>query len=82
MKAECKIRIEFDSVREADAVLSALKQEEEFKKRSVSKVNVEGNALSVEIIADDMVALRATANSYLRYLQAINSISGGNENEI
>jgi tRNA threonylcarbamoyladenosine modification (KEOPS) complex Pcc1 subunit len=73
--------VEFASDADAAAALTALKQEEEFKKRSDSSINVQGKSISVDITADDVVALRATANSYLRALQAIQSVNGGNDDE-
>lgn len=81
MKGKCSITIEFGSDSDALAALEALKQEEEFKKRSESSINVNDKLLTVDIVADDAVALRATANSYLRVLQAMESIDGGNGDE-
>ncbi len=81
MKGKCSITIEFPSERDALAAVEALKQEEEFKKRSESFISVNNKSVSVEIRADDSVALRATVNSYLRVLQAIESVNGGNDDE-
>ncbi len=81
MKGKCSITIEFASERCALAAVAALKQEEEFKKRSDSSISVKGKMFFVSIDADDVVALRATVNSYLRALQAMESVNGGNEYE-
>ncbi|MFA6531224.1 MAG: KEOPS complex subunit Pcc1 [Candidatus Micrarchaeia archaeon] len=74
IKGKCRIELKFDSEADANAAHAALKQEEEFKKRSDSRVSVSGKSLSVDIDGEDVVALRATANSYLRALQAIESV--------
>lgn len=81
MKGKSNVCIEFSSESDALAALTALKQEEEFKKRSNSKVSVNGRCILIEITADDLVALRATLNSYLRLLQTIESININNINE-
>jgi len=81
MKGESQIKIDFDTEQDAQSALLALKREEEFKKRSVSNISVQGSTLVIDIEAEDIVSLRATVNSYLRYLQVFESINGGNEDE-
>jgi tRNA threonylcarbamoyladenosine modification (KEOPS) complex Pcc1 subunit len=74
MKGNCVLKIEFATPAAAKAAHASLKQEEEFKKRSESQVSQVGSFLLIEIKAEDVVALRATANSYLRALQTLESI--------
>lgn len=81
MKGKCRIEVEFDSGADAKAAHDSLKQEEEFKKRSNSKVTASGSLLAVDIEGDDVVALRATANSYLRALQAMESVNRCGNND-
>lgn len=74
MKCSCEMTVDFASQKDAEAAVVSLKQEEEFKKRSESKVNVRGSSVHVSVVADDVVALRATMNSYLRALQAMSAV--------
>ncbi|MBU0586109.1 hypothetical protein KJ780_01210 [Candidatus Micrarchaeota archaeon] len=57
--------------KEAENIISALKKEEVANARVSSKMEIKEGKLLISISAEDMVALRATANSYLRYLQMI-----------
>ena len=81
MKGKSRMEVKFDSEAGAKAALSALKQEEEFKKRSISKVTAVGSSIIIEVNAEDVVALRATANSYLRALQAMEAVGNANIND-
>ena len=79
MRSEAEINIFFDSEDETKSTMIALKQEEEFKKRSTSKIIRNGNKLTIRIDASDIVALRATLNSYLRDVQVIENIEKNEE---
>ena len=72
MKAS--LEIEFGSPKQAQHAVKALEQETEFKKRGGSKIAAKGSELHVAIETEDIVALRATLNSYLRLLQIIKGI--------
>jgi tRNA threonylcarbamoyladenosine modification (KEOPS) complex Pcc1 subunit len=76
------IEIEFASVSETEAVLSALLPEVKGSKtrRSEIEVEMEGKVLILKIIARDTTALRAICNSYLRWIATIievNRLVGG-----
>lgn len=81
MKCSAKIQFHFKTSADCSSALHALKSEEEYKKRAFTDLQAEGNTLHAQIEAEDVVALRATLNSILRYLQVIQNINGGNLNE-
>ncbi len=68
------MKFHFSTAKQAVDAKTALAQETEFKKRANSQVSCKGNVLDVSISADDPVALRATANSYLRLLSVIEKL--------
>lgn len=70
------MRALFKDERGAEGALRSLKGEQEASKRVGSRVFRDGKALVVEADASDIVALRATLNAYLRYLQTIEGIDG------
>jgi len=59
-----------------DAVETALIPETESpsSKRSRTEVRIQGNQLVIETFASDTTALRASLNSYLRWVQGIQGI--------
>lgn len=59
---------------QAQAIIAALKKEDASNKRFSSTISMKGGKLSIEVEAEDIVALRSTLNSYLRYLQTIESV--------
>jgi tRNA threonylcarbamoyladenosine modification (KEOPS) complex Pcc1 subunit len=73
MKASASIRIRFSSKKQLETVLKAL--EPEAKKPSTMRSSValkkEGEFLVLHIEAKDTVALRATLNAYLRWINSI-----------
>lgn len=77
MKGKAVVRVSFPEGKAAEDAVRALKGEEESKGRMSSRVSLEGNELVVEAEGADMVALRATLNAYLRYLQEMENIEGG-----
>ncbi len=76
MRASCRLRVLFPDEGSAENALRSLKGEEEFRKRVDSRVSRERNELVVDADGADIVALRATLNAYLRYLQTIEGIDG------
>lgn len=80
MKHSAGIKARFADASKAKAALEALKAEEGSKARVRSKVEAHGEEVSVSVEADDVVALRATLNSYLRYLQIFEGVKEKNEN--
>ena len=59
-----------------DAVKTALKPEAESpsSERSRTEVSIRGNELVIKTFASDTTALRASLNSYLRWVQGIQGI--------
>ena len=78
MRAEARISAEFPSVRAAQSAEKALKGEEAREKRFSSSVSRTGKTVKVEVKGTDVVAVRAAANAFLRYLQTFEGIEGEN----
>ncbi|MDD5337602.1 MAG: KEOPS complex subunit Pcc1 [Candidatus ainarchaeum sp.] len=57
--------------KEAESIIAALKKEDASNKRFSSTISMRAGKLVIKVEAEDMVALRSTLNSYLRYLQTI-----------
>jgi len=74
MKTKCFIEMGFPDKDAANAALKAVSHEGAIGKRSGAKVSVEGQSLKIEIRAEDVVALRAASNAFLRALQAFEDI--------
>jgi len=68
LKAEFKIK--FESVNDARVVLKSIEPEIQTSpsERSSVKVNLDGNTLKLIIDAEDTPSLRASVNSYLRWI--------------
>jgi len=71
MKARCAIEAGFPDALAAEAALRAVSHEGNLNGRSSLRLSRKAEKLSLEIEADDIVALRAAANACLRALQAI-----------
>ena len=75
MKATTVITLNFPSEKHLETVLKALKPEVErhqFMRRSKVNVSSKQNSLILNFEAEDTSALRATINSYLRWIMLIN----------
>ncbi len=79
MRCSGTLKVVFPDGKSAKDAFLALKGEAEKGGRFSSRVSLDGNELAVEAGGADVVALRATLNAYLRYLQAIEGIEGGND---
>lgn len=77
MRCSGTVRVSFSDDKRAEDALRALKGEEEKEGRYSSHATRVGKEVLVEAECADVVALRATLNAYLRYLQAIEGIEGG-----
>lgn len=77
MRCSGTLKFVFPDRKSAKSAFLALKGEEEKKKRFSSRVSLDRNELAVEVRGADVVALRATLNAYLRYLQAIEGENDG-----
>ena len=74
MKARCFMQVEFPDMKTADAAVKALSHEGKAGKRSKAKITKKKKLLAIDIEAMDVVALRATANAYMRALQVFRGI--------
>jgi len=74
MKAQAVVRLKFQSKKQLDIVLKALKPEAEKPLTSRSRVHIKGEdgVLTLTFEARDTSALRAVTNSYLRWIALIN----------
>lgn len=67
---EAQFEIEFDSPKEAEIVLSAIQPEitDSPSDRTTTEVKCENKTLVIDIKAQDSPSLRASVNSYLRWV--------------
>ncbi len=74
-QTEAKIHIDAPSD-VVQIIISSLKPELEFGISDRSKIVIEASetGITVNVVADDMVALRAAVNSYLYWIQGIMDI--------
>jgi len=75
-EAYATLRIEFPSEKRAATVLNALKPETETSPSQRSKVEVkrEGETLVFLFKAKDTTALRASINSYIRWVMTVDEV--------
>lgn len=59
---------------EAENIIAALEKESSSDRRFSSRIFIKDKKLVIKIEAEDIVALRAAVNSYLRYLQTMESM--------
>ena len=74
MESSCRIEVRFPDRKSLDAAAAALSHEGDVGGRSSTKMAKNGNTLTLEIEAQDVVALRAAANACLRALQVFESV--------
>lgn len=74
MDAKGSFEIEFPDEKAANAAATAISHEGDVGDRSTIKIAIKGKVLTVHINAQDVVALRATANACLRALQVFESL--------
>jgi len=72
-KAQAKVRLKFQSERQLTSLLDALTPEAKtpVTRRANVKLETDGFFLVLAVEADDTVALRATLNAYLRWINSI-----------
>ncbi|VVC71667.1 Transcription factor Pcc1 [uncultured archaeon] len=68
---EGTVKVGFDSLSDAKAAFCALKSEGGDFGRSKSVVKLDGKTIIVKVVADDVVALRASLNTCLRLLSVV-----------
>lgn len=74
LKSVSTMTVRFPSQKARQSAEAALSHESKAGSRSTAKLTGKGDVLMVEIEAQDVVALRATLNAYLRALQVFESI--------
>jgi tRNA threonylcarbamoyladenosine modification (KEOPS) complex Pcc1 subunit len=74
MKARCSIEVRFPDGKSADAAMKAISHEGDVGSRSGTKISREGGILRMDVDAEDIVAMRAALNAYLRALQAFEAM--------
>lgn len=69
-QVEAQLEIEFDSEKDAEVVLSAIKPEisDSPSDRTITGVKSENKVLTIDIKAQDSPSFRAALNSYLRWV--------------
>lgn len=69
-RVDMQFQVEFEDPRQAKIVLKALEPEvlSSPSERSTMKLDLKGNLLCVDIQAKDTTSLRASVNSYLRWI--------------
>ncbi len=75
MQGRIEIEIKCKNTKEAKAMADALHEGERQESRSEASLSVEGSKVLITITANDIVALRAVGNSYLRHIQAISGLN-------
>lgn len=81
MVINCRIEVEFPSEDAVKAAIVAVSHEGKVGARSSARITKDGKMLALHIEADDIVALRATANAYLRALQVFEDVERGVNDE-
>jgi KEOPS complex subunit Pcc1 len=73
MKAKATIRLKFSTEKQAEIIFKSLKPETEnpTTARAHTTLQEEGKQLTLRVEAKDTVALRATLNAYLRWINSI-----------
>lgn len=74
MKAHAIVRLSFPSEKRSKTVIQALKPETKTTPTQRSRVRIEGKgrSLTLKFEAENTTALRASVNSYLRWIALVN----------
>lgn len=67
---ETNLEIEFNTKKEADIILSSIKPEinDSASQRSFTMIECENKTLKIKVKAQDSASLRASLNSYIRWI--------------
>lgn len=67
---ETEFRIDLDNIHDAKIVYNSIKPEISYERneRSVSKISLEEKSIVINIFSRDIVSLRASMNSYIRWI--------------
>lgn len=67
---ETEFRVDLDSLHDAEIVYNSIKPEISYERneRSVSKISLEEKSIVINIFSRDIISLRASMNSYIRWI--------------
>lgn len=73
---ETVLNIEYDNSHDAEIVYTSIKPEVSFARgeRSTAEIRLEDNVIVITIFSNDIVSLRASINSYIRWIKLSNEI--------
>jgi len=71
---KCMLEFEFPDKKTLDAAVKAISHEGNVGSRAATAIKEKDNTLHIDIEAQDVVALRATTNAFLRALQVIDEV--------
>lgn len=73
---ETVFNIELDNGHDAEIVYNSIKPEITFARneRSTSEIELTGNTINIKIFSNDVVSLRASINSYVRWIKLATEI--------
>lgn len=73
---ETVFNIELDNSHDAEIVYNSIKPEITFARneRSTSEIELTGNTINIKIFSNDVVSLRASINSYVRWIKLATEI--------
>lgn len=68
---ETVFSIELDNSHDAEIVYNSIKPEVTFARseRSTTEIELTGNTINIKIFSNDVVSLRASINSYVRWIK-------------
>ncbi len=73
---ETVFTIELDNSHEAEIVYNSIKPEITYahNERSISEIELDENIINIKIFSNDVVSLRASINSYVRWIKLSDEI--------
>lgn len=73
---ETVFNVEYDNCHDAEIVFNSIRPEISFARgdRSTSEILLEDNVIVIKIFSNDVVSLRASINSYVRWIKLSNEI--------
>ena len=74
MKGKCTLSVGFPDGASAEAAAKAVSHERDVGSRSRAEISANGKTLEISMEADDVTAMRASLNAYLRALQVFEGL--------
>jgi len=69
-----KIKVEFNEPKECEAIYKSINIEKHKFERSKASINIKNNTLSINILAKDPKALKASFNTYLKLISVLHKV--------